>query len=99
MAKAPEFVEEAGFIFVNEQKGEQKQKIILEIINNNSSNISVGLGDVDAFRNECSFINDSTLWFIQDSWTQKRTYINIFIQQAVKNCLTLKAKILRNLLS
>lgn len=51
LAKCPDIVEENGFIFVNENKGGQKQKIILEIAANQTGSISVGLGDVEVFRN------------------------------------------------
>lgn len=60
LAKASEYLEEAGYIFVNENKGGKKQKIVLEIVSNSSECVSVGFGDVDEFRNSCSFINDST---------------------------------------
>lgn len=47
LAKASEDLEEAGYVFVNENKGVNKQKIVLEIVSNSSDNISVGFGDVD----------------------------------------------------
>lgn len=36
LAKAPEYLEEVGYIFVNEKKGATKQKIVIEIVANNS---------------------------------------------------------------
>lgn len=71
LAKASEYLEEAGYIFVNENKGGKKQKIVLEIVSNSSECVSVGFGDVDEFRNSCSFINDSTFLVIQEQWTTR----------------------------
>ena len=61
VAKTSEQLEESGYVFVSENKGGQKQKIVLEIVSNFSNKISVGLGDVEEFRNVCSFISDGTI--------------------------------------
>lgn len=73
LAKASEYLEGAGYIFVNENKGGKKQKIVLEIVSNSNECVSVGLGDVEEFRNSCSFINDSTFLVIQELWMTRLT--------------------------
>ena len=38
--------------------------MVVEILTNSSDGITIGMADVDFFRNECSFLNDGSAIFL-----------------------------------
>lgn len=85
MAKTSEYCEEVGYVFVNENKGSEKQKVVIEVVSNMSSKMSVGFGNPDDFRDLCSFICDGILFYYpKDQWTKRLIPMSLPIPMGTK---------------